>query len=78
MDANPGLLLTCDAVQHYGDYSNNNVLARLMMPFIGFPKRMLVGPIWLKIMTPDGGNLKPEFERLLAWTLTRCSARTAP
>ena len=61
----PGLLLTCDAVQHYGDYSNNNFLARVMMPFIGFPKRMLVGPIWIKLMTREGGDLRPEFDRLL-------------
>ncbi len=60
-----GLLLTCDAIQHYGDYRHNNLLARMMMPFIGFPKTTLVGPIWLKAMTPPGGSLKREFERLL-------------
>ncbi|MEM7220933.1 MAG: hypothetical protein AAF515_21415 [Pseudomonadota bacterium] len=62
----PGLLLSCDGIQHYSDYSNNNFLARIMLPFIGFPKRMLVGPIWLKIMTPDGASLRDEFERLHA------------
>lgn len=60
-----GLLLTCDAIQNYGDYKHNNLPARIMMPFIGFPKTTLVGPIWLKIMTPEGGSLKQEFERLL-------------
>jgi hypothetical protein len=60
-----GLLLTCDAIQHYGDYRHNNLPARLMMPLIGFPKTTLIGPIWLKFMTPDGGSLKSEFERLL-------------
>ena len=59
-----GILLTCDAIQHYGDYSHNNWLARLVMPFIGFPKRTLVGPIWLRVMTPEGGDLEPEFRRL--------------
>jgi hypothetical protein len=35
------------------------------MPFIGFPKTTILGPIWLKLMTPEGGSLKSEFERLL-------------
>ncbi len=61
----PGILLTCDAIQHYGDYRHNTLLARLVMPRIGFPKTTVVGPIWLKIMTPKGGSLRSEFERLL-------------
>jgi hypothetical protein len=43
-----GILLTCDAIQHYGDYRHNNLVARVFMPFIGFPKTTVVGPIWLK------------------------------
>ena len=61
-----GLLLTCDALQHYGDYKHNNLPARLVLPWVGFPKTTLVGPIWLKIMTPAGTSLQPEFERLLS------------
>ena len=60
-----GLLLTCDAIQNYGDYKHNNLPARIMLPFLGFPKTTLVGPIWLKLMTPEGSSLKQEFERLL-------------
>ena len=60
-----GLLLTCDAIQHYGDYKHNNLPARLILPLIGFPKTTLVGPVWLKRMTPAEASLKPEFERLL-------------
>ncbi|NKB34402.1 MAG: hypothetical protein GKR91_15025 [Pseudomonadales bacterium] len=60
-----GILFTCDAIQHYGDYSYNNWLARIVMPRIGFPKTTIVGPIWLKIMTPEGGSLESEFRRLL-------------
>lgn len=60
-----GLLLTCDSIQHYGDYRYNNWLARLLMPFIGFSKTTLLGPIWLKLMTPEGGSLEAEFRRLL-------------
>ncbi len=61
----PGVLLSCDAIQHYGDYRHNSLVARLVMPFIGFPKTSVVGPIWLKLMTPEGGSLKAVFERLL-------------
>ncbi len=61
----PGILITCDAVQHYGDYRHNSIVARIVLPFMGFPKTTIVGPIWLKMMTPEGGSLKSEFERLL-------------
>jgi hypothetical protein len=71
MRRGPGILLTCDAIQHYGDYRHNTLLARLVMPFIGFPKTTVVGPIWLKLMTPEGGSLKSEFERLLALDFDR-------
>jgi len=62
-----GLLLTCDSLQHYGDYRHMSPAARVVLPFIGFPKRMVVGPIWLKAMTPPGGSLRGDFERLLEW-----------
>lgn len=61
----PSVLLTCDAIQHYGDYTYNNRMARMAMPFIGFPKTTVVGPIWLKRMSPPGASLQSEFERLL-------------
>ncbi len=60
-----GLLITCDGIQHYGDYSHNNLPARIMMPIIGFPKTTIVGPMWVKMMTPKGGSLEGEFRRLL-------------
>ena len=60
-----GVLFTCDSIQNYGDYSYNNWLAQLLMPRIGFPKTTIIGPIWLKLMTPEGRSLKEEFRRLL-------------
>ena len=63
--AGRGVLLTGDAIQHYGDYSNNNLPARLIMPWIGFPRTTLVGPFWMKLMTPAGQSLRDEFRRLL-------------
>jgi hypothetical protein len=60
-----GLLLTCDAIQHYGDYRHMSPLARMILPFIGFQKTTIVGPIWLKAMTPEGGSLRDDFDKLL-------------
>ena len=60
-----GVLLTCDALQHYGDFGHHNLLARLAMPFLGFRRSTVVGPVWLKAMTPAGASLRGEFERLL-------------
>ncbi len=65
VERDEGILFTCDAIQHYGDYSFNNLPARLIMPFIGFPKTTVVGPIWLKGMTPEGESLESEFRELL-------------
>lgn len=62
----PGLLLTCDALQHYGDYHRASPAARLLLPLLGFPKTTLVGPIWLKAVTPPGASMRADFERLLA------------
>ncbi len=61
-----GLLLTCDAVQNYGDYRHHSLPARALMPLIGFPKRMIIGPFWLKYMTPEQTSLRGEFEKLLS------------
>ena len=67
VERGPGVLLTCDAIQHYDNYSRNNIIARLIMPFIGFPRRTIVGPFWLKLATPEGSSLQSEFERLLTF-----------
>jgi hypothetical protein len=60
-----GLLLTCDAIQHYGDYHHASPVAKLVLPLLGFSKTTLIGPIWLKKVTPAGGTLRGDFERLL-------------
>lgn len=69
-----GVLFTCDAIQNYGDYSYNNIPAKLLMPFIGFPRTTLVGPIWLKYQTPEGESLESEFRRLLELKFDRLLA----
>jgi hypothetical protein len=60
-----GLLVVCDGLQHYGDFSRHSIVAKLVMPLLGFARRMLVGPIWLKYLTKKGRSVKPDFERML-------------
>jgi len=69
-----GILFTCDAIQNYGDYSYNNIAAKILMPFIGFPRTMIIGPIWLKYQTPEDESLEPEFRRLLGLKFDRLLA----
>lgn len=69
-----GVLFTCDAIQNYGNYSYNNIPAKILMPFIGFPRTTLVGPIWLKYQTEEGESLESEFRRLLELKFDRLLA----
>lgn len=59
-----GTLLTCDSLQHYGTFERHSLVARIAMPFMGFRQELLIGPLWLKYMTPKGGSLRPDFERI--------------
>ena len=64
-----GLLLTCDALQNYADRRFCSPVAKLAMPLMGFPLRLIIGPVWLKAMTPDtpsNSSLRPDFERIQA------------
>jgi hypothetical protein len=65
LETGKGLLVTTDGIQNYGDYSNNNLPARLVMPRIGFPLKTIIGPFWIKLMTPEGESLKAELESFL-------------
>jgi hypothetical protein len=60
-----GLLITCDSVQDWSDMTLCSWPARLIMPLMGFRRTTIVGPLWLKYMTPEGGSLGADFERLL-------------
>ncbi len=60
-----GVLITCDAIQHHKEWSRASMMTRIMLPFLGFTKTTLIGPLWLKAMTKEGGSLKADFERLL-------------
>jgi len=60
------LLVTCDSVQHYDDDPLISTLGKIMMYAMGFFTPCVIGPIWLKTVTPPGGSLRADFERLLA------------
>ncbi|MEM9620282.1 MAG: hypothetical protein AAF993_01450 [Pseudomonadota bacterium] len=63
-----GILLTCDGIQSYATpphTPHTNTFTRLMMPFIGFPRKTLIGPVWMKLLVEDKAGMKAEFERLL-------------
>ncbi len=60
------LLVTCDSVQHYDRDALISPLGRVVMYAMGFFTPCVIGPIWLKELTPKGGSLKADFERVLA------------
>ena len=61
------LLVTCDSLQYYPDRRFCSLLARVAMPLMGFPlRRVIIGPLWLKAMTPEGGSLESDFDNILA------------
>ncbi len=60
------LLVTCDSVQHYERDDRLSLLARIVMFPMGFFAPCVIGPIWLKAVTPPGGSLAADFERILS------------
>ena len=60
-----GLLITCDSFQHYENRKGFSLFAQIMMPFMGFGKGVVIGPFWLKAMTPKGASLEQDFRRIL-------------
>ena len=68
LDIGPGLLITCDGIQSYATAPHTphtNAFTRFMMPFIGFPKKTLIGPVWVKLLVEDVEGIKREFQRLM-------------
>jgi hypothetical protein len=60
-----GVLITCDSLQYWTEWSYCTFPAKMVMKVFGFSLRMLIGTFWLKSMTPKRRLLKPDFERLL-------------
>lgn len=66
-DRDEGLLITCDSVQNWPDTERCSLLAKGVTYVFGFTARPAqIGPPWRKIQTPEGGSLKPDFDRLAA------------
>lgn len=62
-----GILVTCDAVQHWPDTEGCSLPAKAISRLFGFTSRPAqIGPPWRKRMTPKGGSLRGDFERLAA------------
>ena len=60
------LLVTCDSVHHYDHDPLISMLGKLVMYPMGFFTPCVIGPPWLKAVTPPGGSLRADFERVLA------------
>jgi len=63
---NGGVLITCDSVQHWAPSPFNSLMARAITGPLGFKHPAQIGRPWRKGMTPAGGSLRPDFERLVA------------
>ena len=59
------LLITADSLQYLRDWSYTTLPARIVMRFIGFRLGLVIGGPWLRRVTPKGGSMKPDFDRLL-------------
>lgn len=61
-----GLLMTCDSVQNWTTTAGCSLAAKAVTRAMGFMKPAQIGPPWRKRMTPPGGSLRSDFERLAA------------
>lgn len=60
-----GILITSDSLQHWKDWGRCSPAACKFLDQMGFSTTTLVGPVWMRRLTPEGGSMKPDFERLL-------------
>lgn len=65
VERSDGILITGDSVQNWTDTAGCSLPAKLVTRLMGFLRRPAqIGPPWRKMMTPDEGTLRPDFERL--------------
>lgn len=64
VERNGGLLVTCDAVQHWAPHPLLSLGARLALALLRFREPAQITTRWLKRHTPPGGSMRAEFERL--------------
>ncbi len=70
LERSAGILLTCDAIQSYATFPympQTNWLARRLLPLLGFNRKTLIGPLWIKLLVKDKVSIQAEFERLLSF-----------
>lgn len=60
------LLITTDSVQYHADWSYFTRFTKFAFKLLGFKTGINIGPPWLKRVTPKGGSMKSDFEKLLA------------
>lgn len=58
------LLITCDSLQYYEDYSHSNWFAKMMLPVLGF-KGLCIGPPWHGVTASEEKTLEADFERIM-------------
>ncbi|MCP4444455.1 MAG: hypothetical protein GY811_03810 [Myxococcales bacterium] len=66
LERGDGVFFTCDCVQNWLNTERCSPTAKVAMRLMGFIKPAQTGPPWRKAMTPSGGSLRPDFERLPA------------
>jgi hypothetical protein len=59
------LLVTTDSLQYLPDWSYTTPLARIAMRLMGFRLGLLIGKPWLKRVSPRGGSMEADFDKLL-------------
>ena len=64
LNRNDGVLVTSDALQHYGDWKFFNLPSRIIHPLMGFSRGMIVGPVWHRLLVADESELRQSFDVL--------------
>ncbi|MFW2055387.1 hypothetical protein F4U02_09015 [Acinetobacter haemolyticus] len=59
------LLITTDSIQYWNDWKYFSFLSKVIIYLMGFRLKLFIGGPWLKRVTPKGGSLKSDFDRLL-------------
>ena len=60
------LLITTDSVQYHAGWRYFSWFTKYAFKLLGFKLGINIGPPWLKRVTPRGGSMKRDFDRLLA------------
>jgi len=59
------LLITTDSLQYHKEWTHFSRFTKLVFKLLGFHRGMNIGGPWLKRVTPHGGSLQRDFERLI-------------